>query len=511
MKRAFKTAVCLGLAALAIMSCVSGAAAVASDEILSSRTVTVDPSAVTDDFLVLSGQIVLSGQTSDGPDFEAAAADIAECALNFEESIDVSKYNIDYDAAQMNVLVSYLKYEYPELINLSSKYGYGVRYSGEEKTVYFKPVYLFSADEKDKYFTPFNAELDKIVALAQQQPNDFSKALYVHDYIVSACEYATEAYDDPDSASPFIFNAYGCLVDNRCVCQGYSVAYKAVMKRLSIPVDYALSEEMNHVWNTVTLDGNTYHADLTYDDPVPDMQGYVGHSNFLCTDDEITAQEHYSWTTSSTISDTSYPNRFWDDIKSRICINGDEVIYAAYNSTRKSYLERRNLMTNEVSVISSGLNGVRWKSGDGAYYYVGSFSRLELVGDVLYYSLPDGVNAIALDGSDDQSVYRLPQTAAGMLYGFVQRDDKFYGELTTSPTYDGEVAEFTLLPFKRSAVPGDADGDGNLTILDAIMVQKSALQIISLSEKAASVADMNGDGVISIHDALLIQRAVLTM
>lgn len=505
MKRAFKTAVCLGLAALAIMSCVSGAAAVASDEILSSRTVTVDPSAVTDDFLVLSGQ------TSDGPDFEAAAADIAECALNFEESIDVSKYNIDYDAAQMNVLVSYLKYEYPELINLSSKYGYGVRYSGEEKTVYFKPVYLFSADEKDKYFTPFNAELDKIVALAQQQPNDFSKALYVHDYIVSACEYATEAYDDPDSASPFIFNAYGCLVDNRCVCQGYSVAYKAVMKRLSIPVDYALSEEMNHVWNTVTLDGNTYHADLTYDDPVPDMQGYVGHSNFLCTDDEITAQEHYSWTTSSTISDTSYPNRFWGDIKSRICINGDEVIYAAYNSTRKSYLERRNLMTNEVSVISSGLNGVRWKSGDGAYYYVGSFSRLELVGDVLYYSLPDGVNAIALDGSDDQSVYRLPQTAAGMLYGFVQRDDKFYGELTTSPTYDGEVAELTLLPFKRSAVPGDADGDGNLTILDAIMVQKSALQIISLSEKAASVADMNGDGVISIHDALLIQRAVLTM
>lgn len=504
MKRAFKTAVCLGLAALAIMSCVSGAAAVASDEILSSRTVTVDPSAVTDDFLVLSGQ------TSDGPDFEAAAADIAECALNFEESIDVSKYNIDYDAAQMNVLVSYLKYEYPELINLSSKYGYGVRYSGEEKTVYFKPVYLFSADEKDKYFTPFNAELDKIVALAQQQPNDFSKALYVHDYIVSACEYATEAYDAPDSASPFIFNAYGCLVDNRCVCQGYSVAYKAVMKRLSIPVDYALSEKMNHIWNTVTLDGKTYHADLTYDDPVPDIQGYVGHSNFLCTDEEITAQDHYSWTTSSTISETSYPNRFWNDIKSRICINGDEVIYAAFNSVNKSYLERRSLTTNETSVIPSALSGEKWQASSGGYY-VGCFSRLELIGDVLYYSLPNGVNAIALDGSDDQSVYRLPQTAAGMLYGFVQRDDKFYGELTTSPTYDGEVMELTLSQFKWSVVPGDADGDGNLTILDAILVQKSVLQIVTLSDKAASASDMDGDGVISIHDALLIQRAVLTM
>ena len=500
MKRKLKSAVCLGLAALAMMSCVSGVSAVTADKILSSRTITVDPSAVSDNFLIMSGT------TSNEQNIIDAVEAIRSGAIEFKESVNISKYNIDKSDAK--ALFNYLRYENPELINISNTFSYN--YYSNGVICDFGLKYLFTADEKDKYFTPFNAELDKIVALAQQQPTDFLKALYVHDYIVLDCEYATEVYDNPGVVSGFVYNAYGSIVEKSCVCQGYSMGYKAVMKRLSIPVDYALSEEMNHIWNTVTLDGKTYHADLTYDDPVPDIQGYVGHSNFLCTDEEITAQDHYSWTTSSTISETSYPNRFWNDIKSRICINGDEVIYAAFNSVNKSYLERRSLTTNETSVIPSALSGEKWQASSGGYY-AGSFSRLELIGDVIYYSLPDGVNAIALDGSDDQSVYKLPQAATGKLYGFVHRDGKFYGELTDSPTSDGEVLELTLSQFKWSVVPGDADGDGILTILDAILVQKSALQLISLSDKAASAADMDGDGRISIHDAILIQRAVLKM
>ena len=501
MKRKLRTAVCLGLSALAMMSCISGVSAVTADKILSSRTITVDPSAVSDDFLIMSGT------TSNEQNIIDAVDAIRSGAIEFKESVNISKYNIDKSDAK--ALFNYLRYENPELINISNTFSYN--YYSNGVICDFGLKYLFTADEKDKYFTPFNAEIDKIVALAQQQPTDFLKALYVHDYIVSDCEYAIEVYDKNATPSDYIYNAYGALVEKRCVCQGYSMAYKAVMKRLSIPVDYALSEEMNHIWNTVTLDGNTYHADLTFDDPVPDMQGYVGHSNFLCTDEEITAEGHYSWTSASTISENSYPNRFWNDIQSRICINGDEVIYGAYDSTKKSYLERRSLTTNETSVIPSALSGVYWLKTDGSGYYSGCYSRLELINGVLYYSLPNGVNAIALDGSDDQSVYKLPQAATGKLYGFVHRDGKFYGELTDSPTSDGEVMELTLSQFKWSVVPVDADGDGNLTILDAILVQKSVLQIVTLSDKAASAADMDGDGRISIHDAILIQRAVLKM
>ncbi|MGN1112300.1 MAG: dockerin type I domain-containing protein [Acutalibacteraceae bacterium] len=495
MKRKLKTAVCLGLSALAMMSCKSGVSAADTDTIMSSRTITVDPSQVSDDFLVLSGT------SSNEQNIKDAAAAIAQGAAEFKEKIDISKYNISKDDS--GTLLSYLIYEYPELINLKNSYSYS--YSGTTGIISeFVPKYNFAKAEKDKYFTPFNAELDKIVALAKKQSNDFSKALFVHDYIIANCEYATEVYDSNATVSPFVFNAYGCLVNKRAVCQGYSTAYKAVMRKLSVAVDYASSEEMNHLWNTVTINGKTYHADLTWDDPTPDMQGYVGHSNFLCTDAEIKATDHTSWTTSSTISKTSYPNRFWNDINSKMCINGDEVIYAAYNSSQRSYLERRSLTTNKASVIKSTLSGTNWK-------YVGNFSRLELIDDVLYYSMPNGVNAIALDGSDDQSVYNLPQTETGRLYGFVQKNGKFYGEISTAPNSDGKVVELSLSEFKRSVIPGDVNGDGKVNVLDAIMAQKYSLSLLSLDDKALKAADVSGDGKVSIQDALLIQKMVLNM
>lgn len=501
MKRKLRTAVCLGLTAFVMISCISGASAVTADKILSSGIITVDPSKVSDDFLVMSGT------QSNEQNIIDAVNDIKAGATEFKESVNISKYNID--KADAKTLFNYLRYENPELINISNSFSYNHYSNGILCNFYLD--YLFTSAEKDTYFTPFNEAVDEIVKQAEKQPTDFLKALYVHDYIVSDCEYATEVYDNPEEVSDFVHNAYGSLVEKRCVCQGYSMAYKAVMKRLSIPVDYALSEEMNHIWNTVTLDGNTYHADLTFDDPVPDMQGYVGHSNFLCTDEEITAEGHYSWTSASTISENSYPNRFWNDIQSRICINVDEVIYGAYDSTKKSYLERRSLTTNEASVIPSALSGVYWLTTGGSGYYIGCYSRLELINGVLYYSLPNGVNAIALDGSDDQSVYTLPDTASGRLYGFVQKDGKFYGEITTAPSTDGNVIELALSEFKRSFLLGDVDGDGRVSMLDAILAQKTALRLIKLDERGILAADINGDGIISMYDALMIQRAVLTM
>ena len=501
MKRKLRTAVCLGLTAFVMISCISGVSAVTADKILSSGIAAVDPSKVTDDFLLLSGATEYEQNIID------AANAIKAGAAEFKESVNISKYNIN--KADVKTLFNYLRFENPQLINVANNFSYNYYSNGVICDFYIN--YIFTAGEKNKYFTPFNKAVDEIVKQAEKQPTDFLKALYVHDYIIANNEYAKEVYDNPDSVSEFVYNAYGALVDRRSVCQGYSMAYKAIMDKLNIPVNFALSEEMNHLWNTVTIGGKTYHVDLTYDDPVPDIQGNVGHSNFLCTDKEITATAHSSWTTPSTISGTSYPDRFWDDIRSKICINGNEVIYAAYNSTNKSYLERRNLTTNKASTVKSSLNGVRWLTPSGTKYYTACLSRIELVGDVLYYSLPDGVNAIAVDGSDDQRVYTLPASANGQLFGFVQKNGKFYGDLSVEPGVNSKVFELALSEFKRSVVPGDVTGDGVVAMLDAIMTQKYALSFLTPDEKVIKAGDMNGDGVITVYDALLIQKKVLAM
>ena len=50
---------------------------------------------------------------------------------------------------------------------------------------------------------------------------------------------------------------------------------------------YVSSEEMNHGWNAVRLEGQTYYIDCTFDDPVPDRGDYVSSQYFLMTESQL--------------------------------------------------------------------------------------------------------------------------------------------------------------------------------------------------------------------------------
>lgn len=56
---------------------------------------------------------------------------------------------------------------------------------------------------------------------------------------------------------------------------------------------------------------------------------------------------------------------------------------------------------------------------------------------------------------------------------------------------------------------GDVDGDGSVTVSDAILVQRHALGINLLDESLMEVADFDGDGNVTTSDALLITRAAM--
>lgn len=439
MKARLKNIFSLSLAFLLIFSCVTCPAAVSTDDVISTHRIKSDPSNVSDDFMIIS-----SGSTSYSQDFLNAAAEIADGALNFEEKIYISSYNIKVD--DISSLFAYVRHEYPELINISNSFSYGRYQSGI--VAYVLPNYIFDESEKDKYFTPFYSAIDNVAAQAETLNSDFLKALFVHDYLVTNSRYATEIYDSSfDSKSlegQFIYNAYGNLVNGFSVCQGYSFAYKAIMERLSIDVDYAVSDEMNHIWNTVTIDGNTYHTDVTFDDPIPDVIGRVYHTSFLCTDEEITASDHYDWITAEDISTQSYPTRFWDSVKSKICILGDDMFYTDSDDELNAKLVKRSADSNKAQIIPSTLSNTYWNVMDGAAYYPGSFSRIELLNDVIYYSLPSGVNSISVDGSNDKTVYTMPDSTQGRIYGFVLRNGKFYGEISTTPNESGEIVELNF-------------------------------------------------------------------
>lgn len=53
---------------------------------------------------------------------------------------------------------------------------------------------------------------------------------------------------------------------------------------------------------------------------------------------------------------------------------------------------------------------------------------------------------------------------------------------------------------------GDADGDGSVTLDDAIRIARASVNLVTITGKCAVAADVNGDGKIDIIDALLVAR-----
>lgn len=99
----------------------------------------------------------------------------------------------------------------------------------------------------------------------------------------------------------------------------------------------------------------------------------------------------------------------------------------------------------------------------------------------------------------------------GEIDDFYYEDGKFYGEIYNYSDNTYKDMELSLSEFKRSVIPGDVNGDGVVTMLDAILTQKYALSFFTPDEKVKKAADVNGDGVISVYDALIIQKRVLAM
>lgn len=67
-----------------------------------------------------------------------------------------------------------------------------------------------------------------------------------------------------------------------------------------------------------------------------------------------------------------------------------------------------------------------------------------------------------------------------------------------SPT-DGDI---------NQSLPGDVDGDGTVSILDATVIQKYLAGSVQLDDSRKAVGDVNGDGTISVTDATLIQKYI---
>lgn len=126
----------------------------------------------------------------------------------------------------------------------------------------------------------FDKYCDILGACTSNSYTDYENELAIHDYLVSNIEYGGEEEG--------AYTAYDALINGKAVCSGYVEAFQTLLDMLGIECRTikGTGTEQDHSWNMVKLDGEWYHVDVTWDDPI-DGDGSISHKYFNVTDSDM--------------------------------------------------------------------------------------------------------------------------------------------------------------------------------------------------------------------------------
>lgn len=254
----------------------------------------------------------------------------------------------------------------PDMFYVMNGFTYKAMTSGEDGAVYITeitPYYLESLYAQRSFFS------DRVDTMLKQiihpQMTEAERVLAIHDYLADhavygykvkrgeafreyeqtpegeetivvsgmtqdLAQYTTEYTDNAQTEKNPLYDralaervmyshtAYGVLMNGAGVCQSYSLAFKLLAQRAGLECISAINNAAQHEWNMVKVDGQWYHVDVTFDDPVLNAGedgvqtiNQVRHDYLLLTDETIATREieevvnnHEEW---SVVYDTDLP------------------------------------------------------------------------------------------------------------------------------------------------------------------------------------------------------------
>lgn len=286
--------------------------------------------------------------------------------------------------------------------------------------------------------------IEQATSVTDESMTDIEKALAVHDYIILNCSFDT-TYSKR--------SIYDCLVKRSAVCVGYALAYKEIMNRLNIECEVIISREMNHAWNYIKIDGDWYHVDVTWNDPLTeanfDYYSRVMHDNFMLSDDGIknTEPPHYDWDTNGLpeADNNFYDDFFWNETESGIFKIDDYWWYiereekypyyydGKFNQTL-AYIMRYNFKTSETEKIYTISSA--WYVWNEDSFYTRNFAKLAVNNNLLYFNTAECIYSINVTGTELTIVKRI-KNQDGYIYGLTINDNKLCYVIKKTPADEG--------------------------------------------------------------------------
>ena len=153
------------------------------------------------------------------------------------------------------------------------------------KTTY--NVYIKPSEGKKYYVDGFTSKeqvqdaMKKLEQYKQKIKSKMKKSSYdnvkmIHDFLIDHIKY------DDSLKRNNRHSIYGALIEKKCVCEGYTRAFKYLADSIGIESIFMQGtatntegQTENHAWNAVNLYGTWFLIDATWDDPIIVGEGYV--------------------------------------------------------------------------------------------------------------------------------------------------------------------------------------------------------------------------------------------
>ena len=323
-----------------------------------------------------------------------------------------------------------------------------------------------------------------ILLQIDDEMTDFEKVMTVHDYMVLNYSYGTSD----------VMHTIFIMTEKTGVCMGYALAFNHLMNVLGIDCTYVASNEMNHAWNLVKLDGQWYHIDLTYDDPTRNYQNmfaYIRHEYALLSSDGIANAEesHYGFDLGDVRADsTLYDNATWRH----------DAGAMAYCNSKLYFVAQNNIVNEDGNVIHAKLDG-----GDGKWnlttssYLGGSYCGLTSYGKTLYYNTDKAIYSYNTETKKETKI--LSKTGICGLYA--DKNILKYSKYNKSAQTIDIDSEIVLEKEEGSAIIGSSIHAGEKIITPIYKEDSEPMFVFCHSGTSNKIHKLQGEGSFTVESS----------
>lgn len=183
---------------------------------------------------------------------------------------------------------SALLYDNPDLFFIGRKCSLASNFFVTECSL----EYTMTPEEYAESKAELDRKCDEILFSLSDPADEWQTELEIHDFIIKNCEY--KLVEDE-----FIYSSsYGAIINGEAACEGYSKAAKMLFDLAGLESAVIVGESDGgdgagpHMWNVVSVDGEYYHLDCTWDDAGREDGERLSDYSYFNLSDEMIKKTH---------------------------------------------------------------------------------------------------------------------------------------------------------------------------------------------------------------------------